>query len=40
MGILPLQFLSGETPQSLRLTGEEIFEISGIYELVHKFAPG
>jgi aconitate hydratase len=40
MGILPLQFLSGETAQSLSLTGEEIFEISGIYELVRKFTPG
>jgi aconitate hydratase len=40
MGILPLQFLSGEPPQSLSLTGEEIFEISGIYELVRKFTPG
>ncbi len=40
MGILPLQFLSGETAQSLGLTGEEIFEISGVSELVRKFAPG
>ena len=40
MGILPLQFLSGETAQSLNLTGEEIFEISGVNELVRKFAPG
>jgi aconitate hydratase len=40
MGILPLQFLSGETAQSLGLTGEEIVEISGVHELVGKFAPG
>jgi aconitate hydratase len=40
MGILPLQFLSGESAQSLNLTGEEIFEISGISELVRKFATG
>src|SRR5438552_4851939 len=40
MGILPLQFLSGETAQSFNLTGDEIFEISGINDLVRKFAPG
>jgi aconitate hydratase len=40
MGILPLQFLSGETAQSLDLTGEEVIEISGVNELVRKFAPG
>ena len=40
MGILPLQFLAGETAQSLGLTGDEIFEIAGIRELVEKFAAG
>jgi aconitate hydratase len=40
MGILALQFLEGETPQSLGLTGEEIFEITGILELIGSFAPG
>ena len=40
MGILPLQFLSGDTAQSLNLTGEEIFEISSINDLVGKFKPG
>ena len=40
MGILPLQFLSGETAQSLNLTGEEIFEIYGINDLVRRFSPG
>ena len=40
MGILALQFLEGETPQSLGLTGEEIFEIAGIRELIANFAPG
>src|ERR1700709_263087 len=30
MGILPLQFLAGETAQSLQLTGEEFFEVSAI----------
>jgi aconitate hydratase len=30
MGVLPLQFLAGQTAASLGLTGEEIFEIVGI----------
>ena len=33
MGVLPLQFLDGQNAQSLGLTGEEIFAISGIVEL-------
>ena len=40
MGILPLQFLEGESASSLRLTGDEIFEINGIREVVEHFAPG
>jgi aconitate hydratase len=40
MGILPLQFLSGQNAESLGLTGEEVFEISGIRELVENFASG
>jgi aconitate hydratase len=40
MGILPLQFLPGETAESLGLTGEEVFEINGIRELVENFASG
>jgi aconitate hydratase len=40
MGILPLQYLSGESAQSLGLTGEEVFEITGIRDVVQKFAPG
>jgi aconitate hydratase len=40
MGILPLQFLAGESSQSLGLTGEEFFEILGIKDLVGKFSPG
>ncbi len=39
MGILPLQFLAGENAQSHCLTGEEVFKIGGIRELVEKFAP-
>jgi len=30
MGILPLQFRDGETPASLGLTGEEVFDITGL----------
>ena len=33
MGVLPLQFLDGQNAQSLGLTGEETFAISGIVEL-------
>jgi len=40
MGILPLQFLEGENAQSLGLTGEEGFEISGIRDLIEHFEPG
>ena len=40
MGILPLQFLPGENAESLKLTGEEVFEISGIAEVVEKFSAG
>jgi aconitate hydratase len=40
MGILPLQFLAGENAQSHGLTGDEVFKIGGIRELVDKFAPG
>ena len=33
MGVLPLQFPEGQTAESLGLTGEETFEISGVTEL-------
>jgi aconitate hydratase len=33
MGVLPLEFLPGDSPQSLGLTGEEVFEIRGIGDL-------
>jgi aconitate hydratase len=33
MGVIPLQFPEGETAESLGLTGEETFSISGITEL-------
>ncbi len=40
MGILPLQFLPGENAEALKLTGEEVFEIAGIREVVEKFSSG
>ena len=41
MGILPLQFEHGESVESLGLTGEEIFEITGLKEMLDsKFAAG
>jgi aconitate hydratase len=40
MGILPLQFLPGETAETLKLTGEEIFEIGGIRDVVEQFSSG
>jgi aconitate hydratase len=40
MGILPLQFLPGENAETLKLTGEEVFEIAGIRDVVEKFSPG
>ncbi len=40
MGILPLQFLPGENAESLKLTGEEVFEIAGIRDVVEKFSSG
>src|SRR5213075_1411627 len=33
MGVLPLQFPEGETAESLGLTGDETFDISGVTEL-------
>ena len=40
MGILPLQFLAGDSAHSLGLTGEEVFEIGGVRELVENFVSG
>jgi aconitate hydratase len=41
MGILPLQFEPGESAESLNLTGEEIYEITGLKEMLDsKFANG
>jgi aconitate hydratase len=41
MGILPLQFESGESAESLGLTGEEVFDLEGIRQMLEqKFAQG
>jgi aconitate hydratase len=40
MGVLPLQFPAGQNAESLKLTGEEVFEITGVCDVVEKFAPG
>ena len=40
MGILPLQFPAGQSAESLKLTGEEVFEITGIRDVVEHFAAG
>jgi aconitate hydratase len=40
MGILPLQFAAGESAQSLGLSGDEVFEITGIRALIEKFSSG
>jgi aconitate hydratase len=40
MGILPLQFQAGENAESLKLTGEETFDITGIRDVVDHFAAG
>jgi len=40
MGVLPLQFESGQNAESLKLTGEEVFEITGIRSLIEHYAAG
>ena len=39
MGVLPLQFLPEQEPQSLGLTGEGIFDITGLKQLLDNFTP-
>jgi aconitate hydratase len=40
MGVLPLQFPVGQNAESFKLTGEEVFEITGIRDIVDHFAAG
>lgn len=39
MGVIPLQFPAGETADSLGLTGEEVFDVTGIEELNNGVTP-
>jgi len=39
MGVLPLQFPDGESAQSLGLTGEEVFSITGLAEAMNDGGP-
>jgi aconitate hydratase len=39
MGVLPLQFMPGQSAASLGLTGHEVFDITGIEELNGGFTP-
>jgi aconitate hydratase len=40
MGILPLQFLAEENAETSGLTGEEVFDIAGLTDVLENFAPG
>src|SRR5579862_9337482 len=40
MGILPLQFAAGQNAESLKLTGEEVFEIAGVRNLIEHYSAG
>jgi aconitate hydratase len=40
MGVLPLQFPPGANAESLGLTGEEVFEVSGIRQLIEHYSAG
>lgn len=40
MGVLPLQFLGGDNAKSLGLTGEEVYDIGGLTELLNDLAGG
>ena len=40
MGILPLQFLEGETAETHGLTGEEVYDVVGLTDVLQNFAPG
>jgi aconitate hydratase len=40
MGIVPLQFLAEQNPDTVGITGEESFEITGLDKALANFAPG
>ena len=39
MGILPLQFLPGETPDTIGLSGKELFDLTGLGDLLAEGFP-
>jgi aconitate hydratase len=39
MGVLPLQFQPGQSPQSLELTGKELFDVEGLARLIDEDLP-
>ncbi|HEY4900102.1 MAG TPA: aconitate hydratase AcnA [Terriglobales bacterium] len=40
MGILPLQFLEEESAETNGLTGEEVYDVVGLTDVLENFAPG
>jgi aconitate hydratase len=40
MGILPLQFLDDENAETSGLTGEELYDVVGLTDVLENFAPG
>jgi aconitate hydratase len=40
MGILPLQFLDEENAETNGLTGEEVYDVVGLTQVLKNFAPG
>ncbi len=40
MGILPLQFLDDENAETSGLTGEEVYDVVGLTDVLENFAPG
>ncbi|MBI4873322.1 MAG: aconitate hydratase AcnA [Acidobacteria bacterium] len=39
MGVLPLEYLAGETRESLGLTGQEVFHVEGVAEAIRSGGP-
>ena len=39
MGVLPLQFMTGQDAESLGLSGEEVYEIGGLAPIIEEFPP-
>src|SRR5437868_4612692 len=39
MGVLPLQYMAGQDADSLGLSGEEVYDIGGLQDIVENFPP-